>query len=262
MVAASTQTAVIGGRTAVLIWLWVLVGLALDSGFGWPGQLAAGAVTWAFLAWLFGRGSPQRRQRIAFCLLYATAGEVVLSLVWGLYEYRLANLPLFVPPGHVLLFLSGEYLARRMPRAIVGLVAALGAPWFLCSSLSGHDQLSLVLFSIWCVAACGRARRLYATMFLLALSMELYGTALGNWTWSLAVPGLPLSSANPPLAAGVFYSVLDLLVLGSCRPRAASVARSSGPSPVAARRCTPPSPASADHRAASAWRAPGARDTS
>ena len=48
------------------------------------------------------------------CLVIATAGEIVLSLGWGLYTYRLDNIPLFVPPGHVLLLLLGLSLARRM----------------------------------------------------------------------------------------------------------------------------------------------------
>ena len=63
----------------------------------------------------------------------------------------------------------------------------------------------------------GNARRLYAVMFVLALAMELYGTWLGNWTWSRAVPWLGMSTLNPPIAAGVFYCVLDLLILASRR---------------------------------------------
>ena len=41
------------------------------------------------------------------CLLIATAGELFLALAWGLYSYREAGLPLFVPPGHVLLYMLG-----------------------------------------------------------------------------------------------------------------------------------------------------------
>jgi hypothetical protein len=33
------------------------------------------------------------------CLVIATAGELVLSLVWGLYDYRLGNLPSSCRPG-------------------------------------------------------------------------------------------------------------------------------------------------------------------
>ena len=50
-------------------------------------------------------------------------------------------------------------------------------------------------------------------MFVLALMMELYGTALGNWVWAAEAPGLGLTAANPPFSAGAFYCLLDLLVL-------------------------------------------------
>ena len=47
--------------------------------------------------------------------------------------------------------------------------------------------------------------------------MELYGTWIGNWTWSGEVPWLGLRADNPPLAAGAFYCVLDLLVVSAMR---------------------------------------------
>jgi hypothetical protein len=34
------------------------------------------------------------------------------------------------------------------------------------------------------------------TMFLLSLVMELWGTALGNWAWRSALPGLGWPVAN------------------------------------------------------------------
>jgi hypothetical protein len=52
-------------------------------------------------------------------------------------------------------------------------------------------------------------------MFALSLLMEIYGTWLGNWRWWPMVPGIGLTSINPPLAAGAFYCVLDLLVVAS-----------------------------------------------
>ena len=48
----------------------------------------------------------------------------------GLYSYREAGLPLFVPPGHVLLYMLGLALAERMPSSPVrpiGAVAAIAA---------------------------------------------------------------------------------------------------------------------------------------
>ena len=55
-------------------------------------------------------------------------------------------------------------------------------------------------------------KRLYATMFMIALAMELYGTAVGNWTWREHVRGTPFDTLNPPLAAGAFYCMLDWAV--------------------------------------------------
>jgi hypothetical protein len=57
------------------------------------------------------------------------------------------------------------------------------------------------------------SRKLYAIMFVLSLAMELYGTWMGNWIWSAQVPWLGLRADNPPIAAGAFYCVLDLLVV-------------------------------------------------
>jgi len=38
---------------------------------------------------------------------------------------------------------------------------------------------------------------------------------LGNWGWGANVPWLGLTTINPPLAAGAFYCVLDLLVVAT-----------------------------------------------
>jgi hypothetical protein len=81
---------------------------------------------------------------------------------------------------------------------------------------SGRDTLGPLLFALF--LAClwlSPSRRLYATMFVLSLAMELYGTWLGNWAWSAHVPWLGLTAANPPIAAGAVYCVLDLLVVST-----------------------------------------------
>ena len=94
----------------------------------------------------------------------------------------------------------------------------VAAPFVLCLAVSGADTLGVPLFVMF--VAClifGGAKRLYAVMFVLALAMELYGTWIGNWTWNMQVPWLGLTAVNPPIAAGAFYCVLDLLVLSTLR---------------------------------------------
>ena len=49
------------------------------------------------------------------------------------------------------------------------------------------------------------------------LEVNIYGTWLGNWVWRIDVPWIGLTTNNPPLAAGVFYCVLDFLVMTTVR---------------------------------------------
>ena len=82
-----------------------------------------GALTCVVLiAWLT-RIPIERRAQAIGVVLFATIGEITGSLIWGVYTYRLHNLPLFVPPAHGIVFLTGLSLAlalARHPRAVVG----------------------------------------------------------------------------------------------------------------------------------------------
>ncbi|MBX3652440.1 MAG: hypothetical protein KF771_13825 [Burkholderiales bacterium] len=194
----------------------IVLGLIIDQHVEVWGQIAVNIVTWALLLYWITRSTPASRFSLVVCVLYATAGEIFLSLVWGLYDYRLGNIPLFVPPGHALLFALGVKLAARLPGWITVAVPAATAPVVIALAWIGSDTLGPPLFAL--LIACmllSRARKLYAVMFMLALAMEIYGTALGNWSWNREVPWLDLATLNPPLAAGAFYCVLDLLVMGT-----------------------------------------------
>jgi hypothetical protein len=203
----------VGPRLAAGIVATIVFGLGVDAHGGVAGQPVVNCVAWALFAYLLGVST--RADRIAYlvCLLLATVGEVFLALVWGVYDYRLGNLPLFVPPGHVLLYALGKWIAERVlftARAPVCIaVLAIGA----ALAASGKDGLSapLAVLFVLCMRY-GSAPGLYAVMFGLALAMELLGTALGNWTWRATVPWVGWPALNPPFAAGAFYCALDLLV--------------------------------------------------
>lgn len=199
-----------------LIVATIVLGLAVDQLWPGPGQHLASAGAWAVFALMWARSRAGERPALLACLAFATAGEVFLSLVWGLYDYRLGNIPLFVPPGHVLLFFLGMQLAARIDDRAAWAVAALAVPLVGALAWMGKDTLGPMLLALFlaCMAA-SPSRRLYATMFVLSLAMELYGTWLGNWTWAPAVPYLGLTTLNPPVAAGAFYCVLDFLVVST-----------------------------------------------
>lgn len=201
--------------------LTIILGLVADSQGGPWGQPLVGLWVWIWFAVLLWRLALWRGQ-LVLCLFIATAGELVLSLLWGLYDYREGGIPLFVPPGHALLFGLGLHLAPRLPSAVHRATTALSLLGVSGLALAGVDGFGPILLLVF--LAClrwGPAPRLYTTMFLLSLLMELWGTALGCWSWRSLMPGTGWPVSNPPLAAGAFYCVLDILAGWSAKGRRA-----------------------------------------
>jgi hypothetical protein len=219
-------------RRAVAISGIIAGGLAFDQLVDFWGQTLTSVAIWvALLYWLRAARSDDQLA-LAVCVAYATAGEIFLSLVWGLYEYRLANVPLFVPPGHALLFMLGRLIAQHVDEWIEWVVPLAAAPYILLLAFTGIGTLDSLLFALFMLCLLsGRANRLYAVMFVLSLAMEIYGVWLGNWAWASEAPWLGFTTINPPLAAGAFYCMLDMLVV-------ATVAKITGNSLLPATRST------------------------
>ena len=207
---------------AIAITAIIAGGLAFDQTVDFWGQTLTNVGIWsALLYWMRGARTDDRLA-LAVCVMYATLGEIFLSLVWGLYEYRLANVPLFVPPGHALLFMLGRLIAQHVEGWIEWVVPLAAAPFIMMLAWTGLGTLDVLLFTLFLLCLLsGRASRLYAVMFVLSLAMEIYGVWLGNWTWAPEAPWLGFTTLNPPLAAGAFYCMLDMLVV-------ATVAKVSG----------------------------------
>lgn len=198
--------------------LAIAVGLFLDSRFGWNGHLAADA--FVLVCFLAARrfATPRERLEQLLCVVLATAGECFLCFGWGLYEYRHHNLPIFVPLGHSLIFLAGLRLARSAPRITARIVVPAAASAVLTLAWMGLDRLGLILFPLFLLCLISRAQRhLYAVMFAVSFLVEVAGTAVESWAWEPMDPWFGLSLTNPPVCAGTFYCVLDVLVVAAMR---------------------------------------------
>jgi hypothetical protein len=193
--------------------------LALDTQVSLHGQLALGALTLAVLAMALRPLSTLVRAQTVGVVLFATVGEVTGSLVWGVYHYRLHNLPLFIPPAHGLVYLSGVALSRSLrARAVVWAAAVGAATWGLAGvtvlprlDVAGSLGVPLLLVFLW----KSRLRATYAGVFLVVAALELYGTSIGTWRWASTLPGLGIPDGNPPsgVASGyVWFDVMALLV--------------------------------------------------
>ena len=204
---------------ALLLWLGGL--LALDTQVDARQQLVLGALTWIAL-WLACRGVPPvLRAQALVVVVVATCAEVVGSIVWGVYTYRLENLPSFVPPAHGLVYLAGAALASaaRSPIAqawLVRVALVLVLAWGLAgvTVLPRTDvagALGAGLLAIYLVR--GRAPAVYAGVFLVVAWLELYGTAIGTWEWAPLIPGTGVPQGNPPSGVASGYVWFDIVAL-------------------------------------------------
>jgi hypothetical protein len=228
--------------TFVVVAAWTGGGLLVDHVVGHAGQLGLGIFTaWVLAALLAFHPRAVRFQTLVVVGI-ATVGEIVGSIVWGLYTYRLENLPAFVPPGHGLVYLAGLSLAALVgarTTALLVVAGAVAAVW----GIAGVTVLPAadVTGTIGCAFLIGvlvwSRRPVYAGVFMVVVALELYGTALGTWTWQPAVPGLGLSQGNPPSGVASGYIVFDVLALALvARLAGARVARQ----PMRARRSAAP----------------------
>ena len=196
--------------------------LAADHYASWHEQLALGALTWVVLIAALTRFPAVQRVQALGVVIFATIGEITGAIIWGVYHYRLHNLPMFIPPAHGIVFLTGLSLAgalARHVRALVITAATAAATWGLLGltvlprrDVAGAVGVPLLLLFLW----RGRNRAIYAAVFLVVAALELYGTAIGTWTWARELPGLGIPDGNPPsgVASGyVWFEQMSYMTL-------------------------------------------------
>ena len=198
---------------------FVAIALPLDRSSTAPQQLALSLLAWIFLGVALVLQPAAIRIQVIGLVVLATVLECVGSLIWGAYTYRLANLPLYVPAGHGLFYLSALRAAslpalQRHARAIVIGITAGATAWMLYG-LFARPLPDLLGFVTWAIfirfVVRGRYPLLYAVSFLMTTALELYGTGLGIWTWSPVLPVLMLPAGNPPTGIGAGYAAMDAL---------------------------------------------------
>jgi hypothetical protein len=198
--------------------------LAVDTQVDLQGQLVLGALTWVALLVAAKPLSGERRAQVAIVICAATVAELTGSILWGVYSYRLHNLPTFVPPAHGLVFMAGVALSqglRHHARTLVLAAATIASVWAVLgltalprTDAAGALGIPLLLAFFW----RSRARAAYAGVFLVVAGLELYGTAIGTWRWAAELPGLGIPDGNPPsgVASGyVWFDVMALLLAPS-----------------------------------------------
>lgn len=205
---------------------YTFVGLYADSRITAPWQqYVLGALTFAVLFLASLKLPREQRMQVWVCVVVATGFEIIGSLVWGVYRYRMHNLPLFVPPGHGIVYLFG-LLAAQLPmvqqhgRRVAYAVLGAAATWALLGvtalpAVTGRvdiqGALCLPVFAYFLL----RSPRwpLFAAIFVIVSELEICGTSFGDWTWMAVAPRTHIPSGNPPSVIAGGYCVIDGSVL-------------------------------------------------
>ena len=196
-----------------------LIALPLDRATTEPQQQLLGLAAWAFLVAALARQPREVKLQVIVLVCVATILEIIGSMVWRAYVYRLDNLPLYVPAGHGLFYLAAlraaslPLLARNGHRIVtaVGLLSTVWMTWGLLRPPL-PDLLGFVTWAIFIrFLARGRYPLLYSVSFVMTMALELYGTGLGIWAWAPLLPGLWLPAGNPPTGIGAGYAAMDAL---------------------------------------------------
>lgn len=183
-------------------------------------QNILGACAWLLLIASMRFSAPVERRQVWIMVLVASAVEVWSSIVWGIYRYRFGNVPMFVPPGHGLVYLWALRTARtplllKYPRQAkwFGLIGATTwavygltiEPWVF-----GRLDLTGAMFwplFVWFMRK--PSAPVYASAFFVTSVLELVGTSFGTWRWQVFAPVSHIPTGNPPSVISAGYCVMD-----------------------------------------------------
>ena len=230
------------GRTVLAVAVWIVTVLLLDRSAALWQQHLLGLATWGVLLALLRRHDRATRVQVAVVVAFATVVELVFAGWLEVYVYRLDGVPMFVPPGHGLVYLAALAIGRSAwahanARPLVGGTLVVGGAWALWGVTLAERPDALGAFWYGCLllfAWKGRSPLLYAGAFLVVSGLELLGTGLGTWTWGTVDPVTGwISIGNPPSGIAGGYAWFDAAALYATPRLVRRWSRPRVPEPVA-----------------------------
>jgi hypothetical protein len=210
-------------NTLILLFVFILFGLFFDSktfsDFYDHGQVIANILLLITFFIFYFKGTTRVKELMVYAILIGILGECLFSLVFKMYTYRFENIPIYIPPGHAIIYIVTFYFCRKptvkltKPKLeiIFPILIFLYSFAFL---IFANDIFGfiLTLLTLLILHYKPRERLFYYVMYLVVVVLELIGTNYQCWKWpSEAFDTFSLlKSANPPSGISFFYFGLDL----------------------------------------------------
>jgi hypothetical protein len=183
-------------------------------------QDVLGACAWIILFACTRFSSPAERRQVWIMVGVATCVEVWSSIIWGIYRYRFGNLPMFVPPGHGLVYLFALRAVRtplvaRHRAAAVRFAVGAASVWALfgltIEPLVFHrlDVLGAMWWPLFIWFMRKPSAPIYASAFFVTSILELIGTNFHTWMWQVSAPISHIPTGNPPSVISAGYCLMD-----------------------------------------------------
>ncbi len=172
----------------------------------------------AVFIYCYYKGTARIREQLIYAFIIGVIGEHVFSLAFGMYTYRLGNIPHYIPFGHALVFLGVYNFSRKSQVRInskkIELFLSISiAIYALAFLVFKNDVFGFVMtvFVFLSLRRYPKEKLFYLTMYGVVVYAELIGTSLNTWSWpKFAFNTFEfLPSANPPSGICLFYYGLD-----------------------------------------------------
>lgn len=167
---------------------------------------------------LFFNSAQSYLKKLMFTMVFLSyLGELIFCKLLGMYNYRTADIPLYVPFGHAIVYASGFVFAEnslivRNTILLKKIFFTSFAILFLGVGLVLNDCFSIIFGLLFFVLMRRKKwQNVYYTIALCVIFIELVGTFFKCWTWVPKTFGL-IPAANPPMGAVFFYAGGDVIL--------------------------------------------------
>ena len=207
---------------AVCFPFFTLLALGIDSVYFAETYFDARQITnvlaIVYFSFFFWFSDAYLRKLMFVMVLLSYIGELIFCTLLGMYDYRTAVIPLYVPFGHAIVYASGYVLAHtewsiRNDKLLKKYFAVGFSLLFLSVGIFLNDVFSLI-FGVFFFLLLKRKKwqNLYCFIALCVIFIELAGTYFQCWKWIPKTFEL-IPAVNPPMGAVFFYAGGDVLLV-------------------------------------------------